>query len=806
MNNRLFSISTPCPAGFTYCPEFQARDFRRAPFALYAPSTEAAHEFLGHHLPRLAGVLLIPGDRLSSEEVAPLALQIILSPDMLPSLADFATNQLLHLDRRVKIEDRSAFLTLENERLALNSQRASEEFSRFRTSLLHEIEERRMAGHKLAKSEEKLSATLRSIGDGVIACDTTGAVVSLNAAAENLTGWSSSEAEGRPMKEVFRVINAQTRETAENPVNRALTEGVNVDLANHTILIAKNGTEYQIADSCAPIRNAAGTISGAVLVFRDVTESYRQREELRASEQQHRLLVQNLHAGVVVHAPDNQIVLVNEQACKLFGLSLAQMLGRTALDPAWRFVREDETVMPLEEQPAQRVLATRQPVHGLVIGVDRPATEDRIWVLVNAFHELDADGQLRHVVVTFVDITGRKLAEADREKLQAQLNQAQKMESVGRLAGGVAHDFNNMLGVILGQAELAMRKLGENEPLYKSLNEIQKAALHSADLTHQLLAFARKQTVAPKVIDLNAAVERMLKLLRRLIGENIAMAWLPARHLDPVLMDPSQLDQILTNLCINARDAIPDTGKITIETGSAAFDEAYCANYVGLSPGNYLMLSVRDDGSGMDAKILNHIFEPFFTTKESGKGTGLGLATVYGIVKQNNGFINVDSKPGHGTTFTIYLPRQTTKVAPVCEKSREQGRMKEGSIIMLVDDEPTILLVTKMMLEEMGYAVIAAGSPGEAIRLAREHHGRIDLLLTDMVMPEMNGSDLAKKLLSIYPGIRRVFMSGYAADVLDHRGVLASGVRFIQKPFSIEDLDATIRESLDGGTQNKGLA
>jgi len=384
-------------------------------------------------------------------------------------------------------------------------------------------------------------------------------------------------------------------------------------------------------------------------------------------------------------------------------------------------------------------------------------------------------------VVAYGDITERKLAEEEHKQLQAQLVQAQKMESVGRLAGGVAHDFNNMLGVILGHTEMALERLDPDQPLFADLQEVRKAAERSADLTRQLLAFARKQTVAPKVLDLNETVSGMLKMLQRLIGEGIDLAWLPGKALGPVKMDPSQIDQILANLCVNARDAIAGVGKVTIETDNTTFDEAYCADHPGFLQGEYAMLAVSDSGCGMDAETLGHLFEPFFTTKDLGKGTGLGLATVYGAVKQNNGFINVYSEPGQGTTFKIYLPRHKAK-APVRADAATADPVKGGhETILLVEDEPEILRVTTMMLERMGYDVMGAKTPGEAIRLAREHTGRIDLLMTDVVMPEMNGRDLAGNLLSIYPGIKRLFMSGYTANVIAHHGVLDEGVNFIQK-------------------------
>jgi CheY-like chemotaxis protein len=355
-----------------------------------------------------------------------------------------------------------------------------------------------------------------------------------------------------------------------------------------------------------------------------------------------------------------------------------------------------------------------------------------------------------------------------------------------------------MLSVILGYSELAIRKAGADNPLQRHLAQILDAARRSADLTRQLLAFARQQTIAPIVLDLNKTIESMLKMLHRLIGEDIELQWHPKADLWPVKVDPSQIDQILANLCINARDAIADVGKIIIETENSTLDNDYCTNHPGFVPGDYLKLTVSDDGYGMAKEIQDNLFEPFFTTKEMGKGTGLGLATVYGIVKQNNGFIDVQSEPGHGTSFTIYLLRHTANVGEARQAGPPVADARGHETILLVEDEPAILEMATTMLEGQGYTVRAAVTPGEAMRLAREHKGEIDLLVTDVVMPEMNGRDLAKNLLSIYPHIKRLFMSGYTANVIAHHGVLDEGVYFIQKPFSIEELSAKVRETLDG--------
>lgn len=394
------------------------------------------------------------------------------------------------------------------------------------------------------------------------------------------------------------------------------------------------------------------------------------------------------------------------------------------------------------------------------------------------------------------DITERIQAQQEKEKLQDQLNQVQKMESVGRLAGGIAHDFNNMLGVILGHVDMAKSELTKGSLLYEDLEEIQQAAERSAELTRQLLTFARKQTIIPRVLNLNHTIDGIQKMLRRLIGEDIDLIWKPDEQVGNIFIDPIQVDQILANLCINARDAINDIGTITIETKSTSFDEEYCAGYPEFLPGDYHVLAVSDTGCGMDRETVTNIFEPFFTTKEVGKGTGLGLSTVYGIIKQNNGLINVYSEPGHGTTFRLYFKQYLGDDQTSEEVKKYVNRSLQGNkIVLIVEDEPAILKMTETMLKKQGYQVLSAGSPDASLKLARETD-TIDLLITDVVMPKMNGSDLAQKIQAIHPDIRKLFMSGYTSHIIEKHGILNSDVHFIQKPFTIDELTAKIQNAL----------
>jgi signal transduction histidine kinase/CheY-like chemotaxis protein len=391
-----------------------------------------------------------------------------------------------------------------------------------------------------------------------------------------------------------------------------------------------------------------------------------------------------------------------------------------------------------------------------------------------------------------------RASEQDREKLREQLVQAQKLESIGRLAGGVAHDFNNMLAVILGRCEIALESLTASHPVQRDLREIEAAAQRSAELTKQLLAFARKQIICPKVLSLNDTVSGMLTMLRRLIGEDVELEFIPGPLLSKVKMDPTSVDQILANLAINARDAITQgNGKITIETQNASLDESYVARHAGAQVGDRVMLAFSDNGYGMGKDVVEHLFEPFFTTKALGQGTGLGLATVYGIVQQNSGSIEVYSEPGLGTTFKLYFPTCEVDDTAVAGAATSEIPKGCGELILIVEDEEAILGMAKTMLERVGYRVLAESSPGKAMELLAESDAKVKLLLTDVVMPQYNGRQIAEILKQTEPDLRVLYMSGYTTNVIAHHGVLEDGVAFIQKPFTLRELATKVRGVLD---------
>ena len=402
-----------------------------------------------------------------------------------------------------------------------------------------------------------------------------------------------------------------------------------------------------------------------------------------------------------------------------------------------------------------------------------------------------------NLLISFFDITARKRMEDEKETLRQRMMQSQKLEAIGTLAGGVAHDFNNMLGAIIGYSEMMLHDLEPNHEHYEDLHQILDAGRRSTGLTRQLLAFARKQETVATVFDANRAIEDTVKMMQRLIGENIELSWLPGEGPLRVKLDQSQFDQILTNLCVNARDAITDVGKVTVETRRVNIGEDYISTHPEGIPGEYVLISFSDSGCGMDNETLEHIFEPFYTTKGVGQGTGLGLATVYGVVKQNQGMIDVYSEPGLGTTFNIYLALLTeeeTDGGGVGTKEQPRGR---GETTLIVEDNPSVLEMSVKMLGQLGYSVLSAATPRQALEVAEDESREIHLLMTDVVMPEMNGRDLAERLTEKRPGLKVLFMSGYAANILDLEKDLKSGQGFIKKPFSLRGLAFKLRESLD---------
>jgi two-component system cell cycle sensor histidine kinase/response regulator CckA len=633
-------------------------------------------------------------------------------------------------------------------------------------------------------SEERFRRMFDNSASGMVLVSPEFNFLHVNNGFCRMLGYSETELLGKSFQEV---THPEDRRIGGELVSQVLS-GQTETFQLEKRYLRKDGAVVWGLLSTSLIRDARNKPLHFVTQIVDITE--RKRAETARRESEERLQRAELIAGFGNFEIDlnTNVVSASENAVSIYGAQVSEsslaLVQRFPL-PEYRKMLDD----------ALRGLVTEGKLYDVEFKICRES--DGAIVHIHSVAKYDETSNV--VFGTIHDITDRKRAEEEKAKLEVQLQQAQKMESVGRLAGGVAHDFNNMLTVILGHAEMALDQLEPTQPLHAALLEIQDCAQHATDLTRQLLAFARKQTITPKILDLNETVESVLKMLQKIIGEDINLIWRPDANLWPVKVDPSQIDQILANLCANARDAIVGVGKVTIETRNRNFDADYCASHAGLVPGEYVSLEVSDDGWGMNEETLSSVFEPFFTTKEVDKGTGLGLATVYGIVKQNSGYINAYSKPDVGTTFTIYLPRHVGTAEQKQKKVTAGSAPRGKETILLVEDAPEILKMITKILERQGYTVLAASAPDEAIRLAEEHKSEIHLLMTDVIMPKMNGRDLAIILLSVYPHLRCLFTSGYTADVFAHRGVLDETVNFIQKPFSPNDLSVKIREVLDKG-------
>ncbi|MET0552958.1 MAG: PAS domain-containing protein [Vicinamibacteria bacterium] len=527
-------------------------------------------------------------------------------------------------------------------------------------------------------------------------------------------------------------------------------------------------------------------------VFQDITERKDAEARLRRSEAQFRQLTENIQEVFwMIYPGEPATVLYLSPAYeRIWGRSCAGGVAG-GLVTALESVHEDDR----ERMHAAFGLLAQDGTFDEEYRVVRPDGVTR-WIHDRAFPVRDASGRLERVVGIAEDVTAHHEAEARRHELEEQLRQSQKMEAIGRLAGGVAHDFNNMLNVILGHANLGLRRTDQPERLATSLREILAAAQRSRDLTRQLLAFSRRQTIAPRVLDLNVALRDIESLLRRLIGEDVALHFAAGRGLWRVSMDPTQLDQTLTNLAVNARDAMPFGGRLTIETRNVVLDDTHGPSDPDARGGEFVMIAVSDTGRGMDRATLDRAFEPFFTTKPEGEGTGLGLSTVYGVARQNGGYVKLYSEPGHGTTVRVYLPRHEGAQEPRAEPATAVLR-RGTETILLVEDEGALLALTEELLTELGYRVLAAEGPLEALAHAAKPEPPIDLLLTDVIMPSMNGKELSERVLALRPGLRVLFTSGYTADAIAHRGMLDPGIDFLEKPFTLDALAAKIRGALD---------
>jgi PAS domain S-box-containing protein len=628
--------------------------------------------------------------------------------------------------------------------------------------------------NRLREREEWLSTTLGSIGDAVIATDAMGLIKFMNPVAESLTGWKEGEAAGKPLIEVFNIISEETRKLVESPVTKVLRKSLIVGLANHTLLIARDGTEIPIDDSGAPIRDARGDIIGVVLVFRDIRERRKAERDLLESERRYRGLYETALVGLYrSRISDGKIIMANQLAANILGYSSIEGLtSEFVFGERYSPDRRVELLRKLEESGT---------VSDFEIQVTRKDGE-KIDLVITA-RAYPEDGYIEGAMI---DVT-------DKKRLETQLLQAQKMEAIGTLAGGIAHNFNNLLMVVAGYASLMLSDLDSSHPHYSKLKQIEEQVRSGSELTAQLLGFARRGKYNVKPLDVNEIMRSSAGMIGR-TKKQITIREKYDPDLCTVEADQGQIEQVLLNLYVNAWQAMPAGGDIYLETNNVILDESYIKPYK-VQPGRYAKISITDTGVGMDETIRRRVFEPFFTTKEMGRGSGLGLASAYGIIKNHGGIINVYSEKGHGTTFTIYLPASEKEV--VREKEMSVKMVRGTETILFVDDEEMIRNVGQELLEEFGYKVFTARDGEEAVNIYKANKDGVDLVILDMIMPGTGGGETYDRLKEIDPGIKVLLSSGYsingeAAKILE-RG--CDG--FIQKPFNMQGLSTKIREVLD---------
>jgi PAS domain S-box-containing protein len=657
--------------------------------------------------------------------------------------------------------------------------------ARLSAAVQRALNERRLRTENLRASEAiaRLATIVESSDDAIIGKTLEGVITSWNQGAEKLYGYSAAEVLGKPIS----ILAPPDRCEEVEQILVRLKQRERIEYYE-SARVRKDGTLVDISLSIFPLIDSRGAMTGAASIARDISKRKRAEAALRRSEQRFRLITESIDEIFWIANPEiSEIVYVSPAYCRVWGRTQESLYK----DPK-------SFVEACHPDDRERVLAT----FGLVKAGKPFDSEYRVihtdgsihWVWGRGFPIRDETGRLTLFAGIAQDVTARR-------RLEDQFRQAQKMEAVGRLAGGVAHDFNNLLTIINGYSEMALEHLHSSDPLRNSLEQIKRAGGRAASLTRQLLAFSRQQVMAPRVLDLNSLVADVEKMLRRFIGEDIELTLVRGPALGQMTADPGQVEQILMNLAVNARDAMPEGGKLVIETANAELDDAYVRTHPLVVPGRYVMLAMSDTGIGMDPATQAHIFEPFFTTKEMGKGTGLGLATVYGIVKQSGGYIWVYSELGRGTTFKIYLPR-VDEAAESVQISEAPRPSEAGSeTILLVEDEEAVRALAASILQAQGYNVLESTSPEDALQIGEQHQEPIHLILTDVVLPRMSGRKIAEHLALLRPTMKVLYMSGYTDDAVVRNGVLETGTAFLQKPFTPAGLARKVREVLDAGRE-----
>jgi PAS domain S-box-containing protein len=640
---------------------------------------------------------------------------------------------------------------------------------------------------QLLASRDQLATTFQSIGDAIVATDAVGRIVRMNPVAEKLTGWSQAEAHTRAFDDTFCLVREETRRRITSPVGEILHDGRGASLADHLVLIARDGTECPVASSGAPIRDKDGQVTGTVLVFRDQTAERAAERALRQSEERFRTIFDSVNDAIIVQDETTGAILdVNARMCQMFGCSHEQALHLTIRD-----LSADHRPENGRQEEIDWLARAAAGQTDLFEWRWRTLSGQTFWGEVNMKRAVV--GAQERLLVTVRDVS-------ERRRLESQLAQAHRLETIGQLAGGVAHDFNNLMTPVMVYSEMLMNRLHRSDERFEWVRLINDTARRASTLTRQLLAFSRREVIQPRPLDINDEIMELDKILSRLIREDIHFEFRLAPDLGVVEADPMHLQQILMNLVLNAQDALPDGGTITLETSNQELDERYTKDHPDVVPGRYVMLSVSDDGVGIVPENLKYVFEPYFTTKEVGKGTGLGLAMVYGHVKQHNGHITVESTPGVTTTFRIYLPRsdQTPAPAPVAKHEENTTAATAETTILVVEDDDMVRNLICRLLSQTRFKVLSAAGPHEGLRVARQCEHPVTLLLTDVVMPGMSGAQLYEALRSLFPQLKAVYMSGYTADAIGHHGVLDGGIHFLPKPFTSQALMKTLLDCLSG--------
>lgn len=612
---------------------------------------------------------------------------------------------------------------------------------------------------------------------GIFMLDPAGNVCSWNPGAEKSKGYKAEDVIGRHLS-IFYTAEDVAAAKPQRGLRIALEEG---RFEEEGLRLRKGGTPFWAIVTITSIRDSSGRHVGFAHVTRDITERKQAEEMLQLRDR----AIESIIEGLCITdptQPDNPVIYVNDGFLQITGYAREDVMGQNC-----RFLQGPKTA---PEAIGRIRSAIREGNSCLVELLNYRKDGTPFWNKLSISPIRDAAGRVAHFVGVLTDISPLKL-------MEQRFHQAQKMEVVGQLAGGVAHDFNNLLTIISGYSELLLGILPPDDPTREAVKEISEAGGRAAGLTRQLLSFSRQAVMEMKVLDLNEVVKETERLLRRMIGEDILITALLDPNISRVKVDPGQIGQILMNLAINARDALPQGGKLTIETSDMQLDAGYAAQHPDCKPGRYVMLAVSDNGCGMAPEVQAHIFEPFFTTKGPGKGTGLGLATVYGIVKQSGGSINLYSEPGHGTVFKIFFPAVDEPLHPSAPGQGAPKVTGGNETILLVEDEDAVRAIAVLALQTQGYTVLKADGGKTALRIIEKHRGRIDLLVTDVVMPGMNGRELAEALCLRHPSLRVLYLSGYTDDSVIRHGILQVEVAFLQKPYTPLSLARKVREVLD---------